>query len=71
MIFDSAELRGRIRARFSTQAAFAQAMGLSECAVSLKLNGRSEWSSGEIRKACDLLDIPPDGIHRYFFCVNS
>lgn len=61
------DLRGRIRARYSTQADFAQAMGLSECALSQKLNGRSEWTAEEIRRACELLEIPSAEIHIYFF----
>lgn len=60
-------LRGRIRACFGTQASFAQGMGMSECSLSHKLNGRSEWTAGEIRKACQLLEISCDDIRRYFF----
>ena len=61
------DLRGRIRARYSTQAAFAQAMALSECVLSQKLNGRSEWTAEEMRRACELLEIPAAEIHIYFF----
>ncbi len=60
-------LRGRIRACFGTQAHFAQAMDMSECALSQKLNGRSEWTAGEIRKTCQLLEIPGSDIELYFF----
>lgn len=67
MNFDSAKLRGRIRTYFSTQAAFAQAMEMSDCTMSLKLNGRTEWTAGEIRRAGQLLDIPADKLHLYFF----
>lgn len=62
------DLRGRIRSRYVTQAAFAASMGLSECVVSQKLNGRSEWTSDEIRRACTVLGIPAEDIHLYFFC---
>ena len=71
MKFDSAKLRGRIRTYFSTQAAFAEAMHMSACALSQKLNGRSEWAAGEIRRACELLDIPADELHLYFFYSKS
>ena len=71
MKFDSAKLRGRIRTYFSTQASFAQALEMSECALSQKLNGRSEWTAGEIRKSCELLGIPADEIHLYFFYSKS
>lgn len=69
-LLDYSELRGRIRARFKTQATFAKALGISNCTLSQKLNGASEWTAAEIRKACQLLDIPPDQIPRYFFCVK-
>lgn len=64
---DYAKLRGRIRTYYSTQAAFAQAMGVSVCTLSQKLNGLSEWTAKEIRKACELLEIPPQEIPAYFF----
>ena len=65
------ELRGRIRARFKTQADFAQALGISECSLSKKLNGRAEWTAMEIRKACELLGIEPEYIPQYFFYTRS
>ena len=68
---DYSLLRGRIRAWFGTQACFAQAMGVSECALSHKLNGRSEWTAGEIRKACQLLEISGNDIKPYFFYAVS
>lgn len=62
------DLRGRIRSRFRTQALFAEALGISSCSVSKKLNGKAEWTAAEIRKACDLLGISPLLIQQYFFC---
>ena len=61
------KLRGRIRERYKSQAAFAEALGKSVCTVNLKLNGKVDWSAPEIRTACELLDIPPAEIPRYFF----
>jgi transcriptional regulator with XRE-family HTH domain len=68
---DYSKLRGRIRERFSTQAAFASALCVSACALSQKLNGKSEWAADEIRKACELLDIEPGELQYYFFCPKS
>lgn len=68
---DFSDLRGRIRARFSTQAAFAHAIGISACALSKKLNGHTEWTAGEMRKACEVLQITIAEIPIYFFCFNS
>lgn len=68
---DYSKLRGRIRAYFSTQAAFARALGISECSLSQKLNGHTDWTAEEIRSTCGLLEIPPDEIHIYFFYPKS
>lgn len=68
---DYSKLRGRIREFFSTQAAFAEAMGFSACVLSQKLNNRSEWSAAEIRKAAELLHIVTAELPLYFFCPKS
>jgi transcriptional regulator with XRE-family HTH domain len=65
---DHSLLRGRIRAVFGTQEAFAKAMLMSPCSLSKKLNGKTEWAADEIRRACDLLRIPIEEIPIYFFC---
>lgn len=62
-----ARLRGRIRAIYLTQAPFAKSMGLSEGALSHRLNGHTEWTAEEIKKACELLEIPAEEIPLYFF----
>lgn len=67
---DYSKLRGAIREYFSTQAAFAEALGISECVLSLKLNDRSEWTRAEILRACELLHIPPSEIPAYFFTLK-
>lgn len=64
---DYSRLRGRIRTYYTTQAAFAKALGISVCTLSQRLNGVSEWTAKEIRKACELLEIPPEEIPAYFF----
>lgn len=61
-------LRGAIRAKFKTQEAFAKALDISPCGLSNKLNGKTEWTAGEIRLACDLLGLIADDIPKYFFC---
>ena len=66
-----ARLRGRIRTIYSTQAAFAKSMGISEGALSHRLNGHTEWTAEELRKACELLEIPAEEIHLYFFYAES
>jgi transcriptional regulator with XRE-family HTH domain len=65
---DYSALRGQIRAKYKTQADFAVAMGMDPSSLSQKLNGKTEWSAAEIRKACELLSIDPADIPKYFFC---
>lgn len=64
-----AKLRGRIKEKYGTQANFADAMGMDRSTLSLKLNGKSDWTSPEIEKACVLLEIPFAEAHTYFFTV--
>lgn len=63
------KLRGAIREKFGTQAAFAEAMEMSENTLSCKLNGKTEWTRQEIETACRLLDIPLAEAHAYFFAL--
>lgn len=64
---DYRKLKGKIKEVFDTQDAFAKALGMSYTSLNLKVNDKSEWSSEEIVKACDLLNIPLDEAHIYFF----
>lgn len=64
---DYSRLRGLIRTYFSTNAAFAKALGISECALSQKLNNRSEWTRNQMGKAAELLRFPVADIPVYFF----
>lgn len=68
---DYSKLRGAIREKFSSQEAFATALKMSPASLSAKLNGRTEWQSDEIVKACLLLSIPIEKAWKYFFCPNS
>lgn len=61
------KLQGKIKAVFETQGTFARAMGLSETTITAKLKGRIDWKRAEMRKACELLGIPIEEIHEYFF----
>lgn len=63
------KLRGAIREKYGTQAAFAEAMVMSENTLSCKLNGKTEWVRPEIEKACRLLDVPLEEAHAYFFTL--
>ena len=71
MGYDYSELRGLIRAKFGTCAAFAEAMGMNPCTLSLKLNSHLDWTKQEMLRACELLGISIDDAPRYFFCEKS
>ena len=64
---DYKKLKLKIMEVFETQEAFAKAMEMSKTALSTRLNGSVEWKSSEIAKACDLLHIPLEDAHLYFF----
>lgn len=60
-------LRGKIREVFKTETAFAAAMGMNPATLSAKLNNITPWKREEIEKACELLGIPIEQVHLYFF----
>lgn len=69
MAFNYAKLLGRIVEICGTQANFAEAMGLSERTISLKLNNKIGWKQGEMEQACNVLHLPYSEIPAYFFAV--
>lgn len=66
-----AKLRGKIKEVYGTQVRFAEAMDMDRSTLSLKLNGKSEWSRIEVEHACRLLKIPIQDVHEYFFYHES
>ena len=65
--FDYSKLRGRIKEIFEFEVTFAKALGMSKTSLSMKLNGKGDFTQSEIMKACNLLDIPNEEINVYFF----
>lgn len=61
------KLRGRIIEKFSTQGAFAKALGIEANTLSYKLNERRVLTRPEISEWCKLLEIPEEEIGSYFF----
>lgn len=70
MSFDYSSLLGKIVEVYGTQANFAEAMGLSERSISLKLNNKVRWKDTEIITVANLLDIEAEDIPKYFFKVK-
>jgi transcriptional regulator with XRE-family HTH domain len=67
MPFDFSKLRGKIREIYKTQADFAKAIGISTVSLSAKLNNQVQFTSGEIEKSTEALNIPKKEIPIYFF----
>ena len=67
MGFDFSDLNGLIVAKYRTRKKFADAANMSQASLSMKLNGKTPWTSNEIFTAQTLLGFPPEEINRYFF----
>ncbi len=62
-----AKLRGKIKEVYWLQSDFAEALGVNPATLSFKLNGNTSWKREEIELACQLLRIPLEEAHIYFF----
>ena len=60
-------LREKIRSKFGTIGAFADAIGRDRSTVSQKLNGIVSWTQDEMEAASVLLEFPKSDIPQYFF----
>lgn len=65
--FDLSKLRGRIVEVYRTQKAFAEALGVSERTMVLKLSGERYFTIPEIKQTAKLLEIKDEEIQEYFF----
>lgn len=70
MAYEYRKLLGRIVECCGAQSKFAEAMGLSERTISLKLNNKIDFKQDEIRRACEILHINAAEIPAYFFTVQ-
>ena len=70
MAYEYNKLLGRITEKFGTQGRFADAMGMSERSLSLKLNNKTPFKQPEIITACSLLEIENADIPVYFFTLK-
>lgn len=61
------KLKGRIIEKYGTQKVFAEALGVSNNLVSLKMQGKVPFSKEDMIKWSELLDIPPEHYYEYFF----
>ena len=70
LVFDYSKLRGRIVEKCGQNRDFARGIGVSQTALSLKLNNKSYFSQAEIMRAIDVLGIEPGSVSAYFFAVR-
>ena len=61
------KLRGRIVEKYGTQSSFAEKIGISETALSRKMQGKIGISQEDMEKWADLLDIDRKEFPEYFF----
>lgn len=61
------KLRLRIEDLDIEQRELAGMLGICKSTLSLRMNGKSAWTSDEISKMCDVLHIPQGQIGAYFF----
>ena len=70
MAFVYSKLKGRIVEKYGSQVKFAEAFGISENSLSLKMNNKSRFTSDDIIKMTEMLEIPKDEVGEYFFTIK-
>lgn len=70
VVFDYSKLDGKITEKFKNRRNFAKAMGISDGALSNKMNGINRLNAEDMFKAKNLLEIPEDEIYAYFFTLK-
>ena len=69
-MYDYRKLKAKIMEVFGSQTEFAKAMGLGYTGLSQRLNNHMSWKTPEIVLACELLGIPLEKAHAYFFVAE-
>ncbi len=64
---DYRKLRGKIVEVYGTMSSFAKEMGYSERTISLKINGKVDFSQSDIVKMVSLFGLRDKDIPIYFF----
>lgn len=67
MSFNYNKLKSKTIEKYGTQREFAKAFGITNIALSRKLNNQSRFSTDDIIVIVDMLDIPENEITEYFF----
>ena len=67
MDFKYAKLRSRIKEKYGTEGNFSAALGITQMSLSRKFNGKTQFSSNDIKQMSKLLEIPLEEAGQYFF----
>lgn len=70
MAFDFSKLKGKITEKYGSQQNFAKEYGISENSLSLKLTNKMRFTSDDIIKISDMLEIPKEEVGVYFFTIK-
>lgn len=70
MTFDFSKLKGKIIEKYGSQQHFAKEYGISENSLSLKLTNKMRFTSDDIIKISDMLEIPKEEVGNYFFTIK-
>ena len=60
-------VREAISTKYGTLHKFADASGITYGSLVRKLSSKTNFTREEMAKCCELLDIPVERIHEYFF----
>lgn len=66
-MYDYSELQARMFKKGYSQRKLAQVLGKTEGTISSRFNHKSFFRADEMDSICELLDIPAEEIHIYFF----
>ncbi|OUP19132.1 DUF739 family protein [Gemmiger sp. An194] len=67
MAFDYSKLRGKIIEKYGSQNVFASKYGVSVNSLSRKMNNKTRFTSDDIVRISELLEIPKERVGEYFF----
>lgn len=70
MAFNYQKLRGRMVEKYGSQTEFAKAFGVSENTMSQKMNNKTRFTSDDIIKITDMLEIDQNDVGEYFFTLR-
>ena len=67
--YDYSELLGLLKSKKLRQEDLASKIHINPSTLSQKLNNQSEFTQGEMKKICKVLNISLKNLSKYFFCI--